>query len=228
MRIISWNCNGAFRLKWEEIAKYNADIYVIQECELPESITEVSYQKFACNSIWEGTLQYKGLGIFAKAHIDLEKLSWDSHLLRHFIPIKVNGSFTLLAIWACAPYIEEYAVYQDIHIDKYDKEMLIIGDFNSNKIWDKKRLPDRSHSGVVKRLNDIGLSSAYHAIHNEAHGEETNPTFFRHRKNEKKFHIDYCFLDQNKIKNIEILKDESWLALSDHLPIILDISCESG
>lgn len=33
MRIVSWNCNGRFRDKIENILSYNADLYVIQESE---------------------------------------------------------------------------------------------------------------------------------------------------------------------------------------------------
>ena len=35
MRIISWNCNGAFRNKINSILSLNGDIYVIQETEDP-------------------------------------------------------------------------------------------------------------------------------------------------------------------------------------------------
>ena len=34
MRIISWNCNGAFRNKINSILSLNGDIYVIQETEV--------------------------------------------------------------------------------------------------------------------------------------------------------------------------------------------------
>ena len=33
MKIISWNANCKFREKYKDIAKLEADIYVIQECE---------------------------------------------------------------------------------------------------------------------------------------------------------------------------------------------------
>ena len=36
MRIVSWNCNGKFRAKFQEIAKLCTGIYVIQKCENPD------------------------------------------------------------------------------------------------------------------------------------------------------------------------------------------------
>ena len=33
--VVSWNCNMAFRKKYEKILRYDPDIVVVQECENP-------------------------------------------------------------------------------------------------------------------------------------------------------------------------------------------------
>ena len=64
MRIVSWNCNGAFRNKYEMIAGYQPDVVVAPESESPEFLARTE-QNIPCSShIWDGESAYKGLSVF--------------------------------------------------------------------------------------------------------------------------------------------------------------------
>lgn len=76
MKIVTWNCNGAFRKKIENISDFNADLYIIQECENPIESRHKEYIKWANNYLWIGDTKNKGLGVFAKPEIELQKLDW--------------------------------------------------------------------------------------------------------------------------------------------------------
>lgn len=220
MKIISWNCNGKFREKQNVLFKCNADIYVVQECENPTKYSRGS-DDLCSNYIWCGLNDNKGLGVFAKDNITIKDNCWQNYGLRHFLSVKVNDIFDLLCVWASPPYIEEYFVYQQIHRSKYTDSMVIMGDFNSNSIWDKDH-KERNHSEVIRQLNEIGLVSAYHFVTGEQQGKETTGTFFFHRDSTRPYHIDYCFAKSDNIKSFYAMSKEKWLTYSDHVPIILD------
>ncbi len=222
MKIISWNCGGKFREKYKLLQKVDADIYVVQECEDPEKSSNVEYKNFASNFVWLGDNKNKGLGIFAKDNVEIYDNKWNALCLRNFISLRVNGVFNLLAVWACKPYIEEYYIYQYFNKDKYDKKMLIIGDFNSNSNWDYKH-HKRNHSLVVRDLEQLGLVSAYHFFYNECQGQESKKTFCLYGNKNRGYHIDYAFASKQRIKFFEILDNEEWLAYSDHYPILVEI-----
>lgn len=76
MRIITLNCNGGFHLKYKEIQKYNADVYIIQECENPNISNCYEYKNFTKNHLWTG-VGNKGLGIFSDSLISNN--NWKSH-----------------------------------------------------------------------------------------------------------------------------------------------------
>lgn len=231
MKILTWNCNGALRNKFDNLSDFNADIIVIQECENPAETKHKGYIKWAENHLWIGDSKNKGIGIFAKENIELKKLNWSdnykAHKVKHFLPCSVNGDFNLLAIWThnnkspTFGYIGQLWKYLQVNKSNLNKS-LIIGDFNSNKIWDKC---DRcwNHSDVVNELNEIGIESLYHNYWKEEQGIETKPTFFLHRKLEKPYHIDYVFGSTefiNGLKKMEFGEIDEWLKVSDHLPII--------
>lgn len=217
MKIISWNCRGKFREKFSIIQKENADIYVIQECENPKKYIN-HFAEFLSDYIWYGENDSKGLGIFVQPHIKMEENNWPVYCLRHFISVKINDYIDLLGVWASPPYIEEYYIYQSINIGNYNENTVIIGDFNSNAIWDKDH-GRRNHSAVVAELNAINIVSAYHHVTGEQAGKETQSTFYLYKHKDKKYHIDYCFLNPNLIQDFKILSSDKWIQYSDHMPI---------
>ncbi|MCT4562458.1 MAG: hypothetical protein N4A41_13910 [Crocinitomicaceae bacterium] len=103
-------------------------------------------------------------------------------------------------------------------------DSFIIGDLNSNCIWDQW---DRwwNHSDVVKELSELGIESAYHYSTGEGQGKETKPTLYLQRKKEKPYHIDFIFAPLNKLETMNELRVgnfQDWIAISDHMPIYFE------
>lgn len=233
MKIVTWNCNGAFRKKFENISEFNADIYIIQECENPEEAKHKEYQKWASNYLWIGDTKNKGLAIFARPDIELKKLNWSNqykgHTVKHFLPCNVNQDFDLLAVWTHknnSPnfgYIGQLWKYLQVNKENLNNT-IIAGDFNSNAIWDEW---DRwwNHTDVIKELKGIGIESLYHIYSKEEQGKESKPTLYFQRKAERPYHIDYIFAAQefsNQLNKIEVGQFDKWIKISDHMPIMCE------
>lgn len=82
MVLVTWNCNGSLRKKLQPLLELDADIAVIQECEDPARSTDNHYKAWASNYLWTGPNKNRGLGVFAKSHIQLEPVNFDSGLLQ--------------------------------------------------------------------------------------------------------------------------------------------------
>lgn len=67
---------------------------------------------------------------------------------------------------------------------------VIMGDFNSNAIWDKRRKLARDHGALVNALAELGLVSSYHHLFGQAHGAETRPTHYFRWHEPEPFHLD--------------------------------------
>ena len=128
----------------------------------------------------------------------------------------------MLGIWACDNYIQDFYVYCRFYHQSFNN-MILCGDLNSNKRWDKKN-KSRNHMATIDLLEKIGLHSCYHYITGETQGEETVPTFYMYRNINIPYHIDYSFAPKQTISDFTIGSASEWLAHSDHMPIVLDIS----
>lgn len=229
MKIVSWNCNGALRKKFDALLSLNADVYIVQECEDPAQANSNAYREWAANSFWVGGNKNKGLGVFSR-HKTLARLEWPDNDLELFLPFTV-GKLTMVGVWAChanSPtfgYIGQAWKYiQANHNQIPRKNAVVLGDFNSNTCWDKW---DRwwNHSDVVRVLSGLGMESVYHFHRNEPQGKETQATFYMYRKRDKPYHIDHTFVSTDLLYSatITIGNADEWLVHSDHMPVILDV-----
>ena len=173
MKIITWNCNGKFREKFTSIIEEDADIYVIQECENPNESKINEYKEFAGkNYYWTGSIHYKGLGIFAKEDINLEKIECLNEEFENFIALRVNDSFNLLGVWAMPKYVEMIHDYFDANIDLFDENLIMCGDFNSNVVFNNHHPKKKNHTELNKKLESRNLISVYHNLTGNEHGKE--------------------------------------------------------
>ena len=231
MKIVSWNCAGAFREKFTSIIEEDADIYVIQECEDPAKAKSDEYKDFAGdNYFWTGDGKDKGLGIFAGSHVKLEKLDeYCGTDFKNFIALRVNDSFNLLGVWAMPKYVEMIHDYFDTNSYLFDDNLIMCGDFNSNAIWNNQHKTKDSEgnakdqTNLNKKLNKKGLFSAYHDLTSEKQGKETQYTFYLNWNLDKPYHIDYVYAAKDRVIGFKIGDANKWIELSDHVPITFEI-----
>jgi hypothetical protein len=227
MNLVSWNCAGAFRTKFQTLAQFSADLHVVQECEDPARSTHDAYRAWASNYLWVGANKNRGLAVFAREGIRLELMQLEPGPLQLFLPCRINGSTSLLAVWtkqANSPtfqYIGQLWKYLQLHKQAFSSsKWLVVGDFNSNVIWDKW---DRwwNHTDVVRELDALGLGSAYHHARGVAQGAEPEPTLYLQRNMKKAYHIDYAFLPKAWLTgcDVSVGSPSEWMERSDHMPL---------
>jgi exonuclease III len=233
MKIITWNCNMAFRKKVDLLMQYQPDLLIIQECEHADKII---FLEPPTGAIWFGDNQHKGLGVFSFGKYKLELLSVHEPSFKTVLPIAVTGGdmdFILFAIWANNPqdkgnqYVGQIwkAIHHYEHLIKSEGTILI-GDFNSNSIWDKpKRVGNHTH--LVDKLRLKQIKSVYHHHFDQKQGSELHPTFNLYKNIDKPYHLDYCFVSQDimsTLTGMQIGGYDDWRKHSDHLPLIIDFN----
>jgi exonuclease III len=239
MKIVTWNCKMKFREDHKLVFPLNPDIVVIPECEELDTVDFGDYSKTISDTYWIGDNSQKGLGIVTFNGFKISLYHGYDDRYKFILPLvitKNNLSYNLIGVWTQMigkktkdhkNYIRQFKM----SMNQYDsfirpKNSIILGDFNSNLIWENPRRIDSDHKYVVEELQKKEISSSYHHFFNEEQGEETRPTFYYHHKKGKPFHIDFCFLSKNlidKLTHVEIGCFEDWSQTSDHVPMIIEM-----
>jgi exodeoxyribonuclease III len=230
LRIVTWNCGMALTRKAPSLLALKPDIAVVQECS-QKSVDVLNSHGFS--GLWFGANPNKGLAVFCRTRFALQSV--DKLFGKWVVPVRVCGAavgFNLLAVWACPVgtkradnYIGEVHRCLVKHREWFGNAPAVAaGDFNSNAQWDANR-PGRNHTEVVRLFDGHGLISAYHTHHGEKQGAETSPTYFFYRHQDKPFHIDYVFVPNSwKLRSVEVGSFREWGQLSDHVPVVVDVS----
>ena len=99
--------------------------------------------------------------------------------------------------------------------------------------WFPWAAPDCArYRGKSTKLNDtrsdLGFASAYHSHFQEELGQESRPTFYHKKSRDLPFHIDYGYSAGLEIQSVSVGSSDEWLALSDHMPEVVDFEPSIG
>ena len=85
-----------------------------------------------------------------------------------------------------------------------------------------KRVAERNGPTVSRRLHSEGLVSAYHG--DRPLGRESDPTHYFQWRQDRPFHLDYCFVPRSwLLDRVHVGNYADWASLSDHRPVVVDV-----
>lgn len=227
MRLVTWNCcRGAYSKKVPLLDSLAADIAVIQECGRPVAESETC--------LWFGDNPRHGIAVRTSDRYRIRTLPPVADVPKFVFPVEVIGpeSFLLLVVWSKGNQTFRYVMGVVKAIEAYrdlieNSPTVLIGDLNSNAIWDTSHPRHLNHSALVTLLSDLGIVSSYHSFFGEPHGAETRPTCYLLWNERRPYHIDYCFVPRSwvsRIQLVEVGSYDAWKQHSDHRPLLVEIS----
>lgn len=229
LRILSWNCAGNIASKVAVVAEPTPDIVVLSEAE--ESAAD-HLGDAVTGSAWRGRLGNRGVAVIALNGWTVEPstIAVPEDL---FLPVNLQkDDVRIQLVGACVQKTTDYVTPTKSALERLsgyitDAPTIITGDFNQSVIFDKRRGSARHFSGVVDRLGELGMRSAWHSFSGEAMGAETVPTLYWRWSDQphSRFHIDYTFLsDAFDIVSVTLGSFQDYPArkISDHVPLLIE------
>lgn len=237
MKIISWNCNCAFRNKFHLLMDEKPDVMIIPESESPEYLESHRGNIPARCHLWAGKTPSKGLSIFTFNGYSARIADFYNPNYKFIVPVEIRKGthkFLLFAVWTITAennntysgYVVQACKALQYYRPQLREDSILAGDFNSNKLWDTHFTRSYNHSSLIELLCGQGFFSLYHHLRGEAQGEETTGTLYMLKQENRPYHIDYFFMHHSlmpQVKKFQIGTYADWIAASDHMPLTLEI-----
>ncbi len=210
------------------------DILIVIECEGKATLAKTLKEYPVYDIQWYGENEYKGIAIVRMIEAKLSLFDHYSDEFKYIVPFNLcyqGKQVSLFVIWAMPNkksrkegYVGQIWKAINAYTHALQSPSILIGDFNSNAIWDDER-KHGNHSMVVEYLKIYDIFSLYHAQREELHGEESEATWYMYRHEDKPYHLDYCFVSASLVypeTRINIGNFKEWIEFSDHMPLIVD------
>lgn len=238
MRLVTWNsCIGGFRIKCDSISSLDPrpDVLVAQEVEPLSKVSKFAGDSQPTCRYWvaDPTSPKRGVAVLSYTGVKIEPVDTrDPMAFSRYYVSHDDVRFQLVGVWTFRTKSTKTAYMQAHEGLRVNADWIrraptvILGDFNNNRTFKYGRWNE-----LIELMESVGLVSAYHVLSNEEHGQEQQPTHYHHRKREKAFHLDYCFVPRAWVPHIQAVQVgsfEDWRGLSDHVPLVVDVSLPSA
>src|SRR5262245_6419917 len=126
MRLITWNCKGAFQRKHAFASALCPDILIVPECEKLSGVQQLLGSRAAQSFEWFGTNPRKRLAVFSYGDYKLQVHTSYEPSHQWIVPLSVSGpkSFILFAVWTLPlgsysgryvrPLLEAFESYEEL------------------------------------------------------------------------------------------------------------------
>jgi hypothetical protein len=223
---------GGFRHKPAHVAPLKPDVLGVQEIE-PLSLADfpAALRPHYCDRSCAADFPRRGIGMFSYSPRPAFQAVDGNEPFSGFRRYQVSRgglSFNVAAVWPWATRTAKtsYRQAQDGLVRHRDwiqsRPTVVLGDFNASASF-----KDRNWQDLLVLLSACGLVSAYHRFKNQSFGGEREATHFHKGKRDALFHLDYCFIPEawvSQIIRVEVGAYETWHSISDHAPLIVDLS----
>lgn len=229
MRLVSWNVCDGFNRKFGHLERLRPDIAIVQEVR-PGCI---DFARLTDRALWIGDDGQKGLA--AIAYGDWSLSPGPSVSERWFLPVvAINGAVRvhLVAVWLDSSTecgLPTLRALEALEPFLRAAPSCLAGDFNQCVALDARKPKGRRFSDVLACLDELGLSSAWHAATGEAHGQESCATLYWTWNVKRPFHIDFAFgSPEMRVREAEIGTPQQYVTgrISDHVPLVVDFEVE--
>jgi exonuclease III len=220
MRLVTWNCQTGLEANWSEVEGLDADVLTVQECGPGTSSFVDAKDGWACE--YQEGKWGKGLAVMARDPFKIEARETSEPFV---VSTVISGPerFRFVGFWAMTPKSVGYEYPQQAtrliqQLPADGLSTVVAGDFNASK--------SEAHLRNVQKLADLGLVSAYHALHGVEHSAvEEHPTSHHHWQEARPFHMDFVFVPTTwRIESVDVgtFADYSQPGgMSDHAPVVV-------
>lgn len=232
MRLITWNCRvGGFRKKAKHIAPFRPDVLAVQEVEPLDDVLLFAGddQPTFRDRIGDPAFPKRAIGMFSYTDVELAPVDGApcQYCFRRYRARHGEVLFQVVGVWTWATKFRETSYRQVIDgVREHgmwisQAPTVILGDFNDNGSYRSGHWAE-----LLALLQPLGLVSAYHEHFQEPFGAESRPTHYFKGNQNAPSHLDYCLVPKawaGRIRTVSVGAYDDWHAVSDHVPLIVDL-----